>query len=335
MKTSLLKYLLPTLLLFLAAAAGPRTATGQEGFFSLFGPFTGNRQAILTARGYYYPRQKVRVQEAGFEEYRGETSIILPLSAGPDQEWAATVRASLRSLRTGALLPDTGERLPSELWDLSFGAVHRRRLENGFILGGQLSLNSPSDRPFSSWEEAAINLNGFLQIPAGGRDAWLFFLNYSSNREFLPHIPIPGAGYLYAPSRDFSLLAGVPLLFVNWVPTAGVKLRGFYFPIHTIFLGGEYGLGNGWKLFASWRWENDRYYRYERPDKDHRLFWYEQRLEGGLALETGSGVELSLSGGYAYDRFFFEGKRYADDRTENRIDISPGFFLSARASARF
>ncbi len=334
MKTALLRYLLAIPVLFLAAA-GPKPAAGQEGFFSWLAPFTGNRQAILTARGYYYPRQEVQVQETGFEEYRGETSIILPLPTGPGQEWAATVRTSLRSLKTGALLPDTGERLPSELWDLSFGAVHRRRLANGSILGGQLSLNSPSDRPFFSWRETMINLNGFLQIPAGGRDAWVFFLNYSSNREFLPHVPIPGAGYLHAPSRDFSLLAGLPLLFVNWAPAARVKFRGFYFPIHTIFLGGEYGLGSGWKLFASWRWDNDRYYRCGRPDKDHRLFWYEQRLEGGLALKTGSGVELSLAGGYAYDRFFFEGKSYADDRTKNRIDLTPGFFLSAHATARF
>ncbi len=319
----------------LLTAAGPGPAPAQEGFFRWLQPFTGNRQVTVAAEGDYYPRRDVREQETGFEEYRGETAIVLPLSAGPDREWAATVRASLRSIRTGAVLPDTGERLPSELWDLNFGTVHRRRLGNGWILGGQLSLASPSDRPFAGWDETAINLNGFLRIPAVGRDAWVFFLNYSSNREFLPHVPIPGAGYLHAPSRDFSLLAGIPLLFVNWSPAAGVKLRGFYFPIHTVFLGAEYSLGSGCKIFADWRWENDRYYRYGREDRDHRLFWYEQRLEAGLALEAGPGMELTLAGGYAYDRFFFEGKSYEDDRTENRINLAPGIFLSARAAARF
>ncbi len=46
-------------------------------------------------------------------------------------------------------------------------------------------------------------------------------------------------------------------------------------------------------------------------------------------------MELTLAGGYAYDRFFFEGKIYEDNRTENRINLAPGFFISARATARF
>jgi len=324
-----------TLACLLSAAGAAGSARGQDGVFRWFGPFTGKEEIAVSLRGEHYPRERVREQDTGFEENRSETSILFPLSAGPGREWTATGRIGLRSIRSGAILLDTGERLPSELWDLSFGAVHRRRLANGWILGGNLSLDSPSDRPFSGWDETAINLNGFLRIPSGRSDAWVFFLNYSSNREFAPHVPIPGAGYLYAPSRDFSFLAGVPLLFVNWSPAAGVKLRGFYFPIHTVFLGGEYELGSGWKLFASWRWENDRYYRYGRADRDHRLFWYEQRLEAGLTLEAGPGMELTLSGGYAYDRFFFEGTSYEDDRTENRINLSPGFFISARAAARF
>ncbi len=315
-----------------AAAAG--SAAGQEGFFRWFGPFTGEREVSVETRGELYPREKVRKQGGGFEENRGEVGLLVPLAAGPESEWAAAARASLRSIRTGAVLPDTGERFPSELWDLSLGAVHRRRLDNGWIVGGNLALASPSDRPFSGWDQTSVNFNGFLRLPSGRTNAWLFFLNYASNREFAPHIPIPGAAYLYAPSRDFSALLGAPLLFVNWKPAARISLRGFYFPIHTVFLGGEYELGSGWKLFASYRWENDRYYRYGRENKDHRLFWYEQRMETGVALDTGAGIELALAGGYAWDRFFFEGKSYGDDRTDNRLDISDGFFLSARFQGR-
>jgi len=320
-------------LLLAASAAGG--AAGQDGFFRWFQPLTAEQKVGVSARAEHYPRQRVREQGGGFGEDRGEISLSIPLASGPAAEWAATARAGCRSIRTGALLPDTGERFPSELWDLNFGTVHRRRLGNGWIAGGQFSLASPSDRPFSGWDQTSISLNGFLRVPAGRRDAWVFFLNYASNREFAPHVPIPGAGYLHAPSRDFSALLGVPLLFVNWRPAGNLSFRGFYFPIHTVFLGGEYGLGDGWKVFASWGWENDRYYRYDREDRDHRLFWYEQRLEGGVAVEAGGGLDLTLSGGYAYDRFFFEGKSYGDGRTDNRINLAPGLFISARAAARF
>jgi len=311
------------------------TARGQEGFFRWFQPFTGEREISVEAGGEYASRGEVRKQETGYEETRGVFSLLVPLAAGPESEWAATARTSLRSIRTGAILPDTGESFPPELWDLSLGAVHRRRLDNHWIVGGNLTLASPSDRPFSGWDQTSVNFNGFLQVPSGRSNAWLFFLNYASNREFAPHVPIPGAAYLYAPSRDFSALLGAPLLFVNWRPAGRLNLRGFYFPIHTVFLGGEYELGGGWKLFSSYRWENDRYYRYGREKREQRLFWYEQRLETGIAWSTGSGIELALSGGYAWDRFFFEGKNYGDDRTDNRLDISDGPFLTARFRARF
>jgi hypothetical protein len=325
---------LMALAVFLSVAAA-RIGFGQEGFFRWFQPLRGGEKISVVAGGEHYPREEVRGQTTGFEETRGELAIFIPLDSAPDREWAATVRSRVRSIRTGAVLPDTGERFPSELWDLSFGAVHRRRLANGWIAGGQLSLTSPSDRPFSGWDETAILLNGFLRIPSGERNAWVFLLNYSSNREFLPHVPIPGAAYLYTPSRDFSVLAGVPLLSVNWRPVSRLTLRGFYFPIHTVFLGAEYSLDPGWKLFASWRWENDRYYRAGREDEDQRLFWYEQRLEAGISITAGAGIELALAGGYAYDRFFFEGKSYSNDRTKNRLNISDGLFVTTRVQGRF
>lgn len=324
-------------LLVLAAFWSALTAAdsaGQENFFRWFQPLRGGEKISVVAGGEYYPRERIRDQGTGFEETRGEAAIFIPLDSEPDREWAATVRTGVRSIRSGAVLPKTGESFPAGLWDLSFGVVHRRRLANGWIAGGNLALASPSDRPFSGWDETAALLNGFLRIPSEERNAWVFFLNYSSNREFLPHVPIPGAAYLWAPSRDFSLLAGVPLLSVNWKPADRLSLRGFYFPIHTVFLGGEYSLGSGWKVFADWRWENDRYYRCGREDRNHRLFWYEQRLETGISVEAGAGIELSLAGGYAYDRFFFEGESYSKDRTENRLDIADGFFLAARLRGR-
>ncbi len=319
-------------LLLAAGAAGD--AAGQDGFFRWFQPLRSDEQVSIAAEAEYYPRENIRKQGTGFKDVRGELSMVLPLDSNADREWAATLRTGVRSLGTGAVIPGTGESFPAELWDLNFGLVHRRRLSNGGTVGGQLSLTSPSDRPFASWEETAILLNGFFRLPAGERNSWVFFLNYSSNREFLPHVPIPGAAFLYAPSRDFNLLAGAPLLSVNWKPADRLSLRGFYFPIHTVFVGSEYSLGAGWKIFADWRWENDRYYRANREDKDHRLFWYEQRLEIGFSVEPAPGFELALAGGYASDRFFFEGESYSKDRTENRIDIADGPFLTAHLRGR-
>jgi hypothetical protein len=45
-------------------------------------------------------------------------------------------------------------------------------------------------------------------------------------------------------------------------------------------------------------------------------------------------VGFQLAGGYAFDRFAFEGESYSD-RRENRIDIDAGPFVAARVSVRF
>jgi hypothetical protein len=82
------------------------------------------------------------------------------------------------------------------------------------------------------------------------------------------------------------------------------------------------------------RWENDQYYRAEREDKDDRLFWYEKRLEAGIKLRSAGDLEVVLSGGYSFDRFFFEGESYDDDRTDNRVDVGNGPFIAVRAGIK-
>jgi len=44
-------------------------------------------------------------------------------------------------------------------------------------------------------------------------------------------------------------------------------------------------------------------------------------------------VGFELAGGYAFDRFYFEGENYSD-RHDNRIDVGAGPFVSARLNVR-
>jgi len=312
----------------------PLSVFGQDGFFRIFEPMTGNKKISLSGSGSFNRREQVKDQETELDDSRWETSIFIPVDQTREREWTAVARVGLRDINTRALLPDTGDAVPSELWDLQFGASHRRRLSGDWVIGGDLFFSSPSDRPFYGWDEMAIMLNGYLTIPAANRDSWVFFLNYSTNREFLPHVPIPGAAYFYAPSRDFNALVGIPLVFINYSPLSGLNFRAFYFPIHSIYAGCEYSLSELVGIFASFRWENEQYYRAAREDKDDRLFWYEKRLEAGIKLRATSNLEVTVSGGYSFDRFFFEGESYDDDRTDNRVDVGDGPFIGARAGLK-
>ncbi len=285
-------------------------------------------------QGEYSPAQAVTDQDADLGWGRHQARLFVPLEQTDRSEWAFTAHGRLFALDTGAVLPATGDRLPSELWNLGFGVNHRRRFDNDWIVGGNLSLLTPSDRPYYGWDEMAVLLNGFLRVGAGEKNAWVFFLNYSTNREFLPHVPIPGAGYWYNPSRDFSVLAGIPLLLADFSPADGLKLRCFYFPIHTVYAGMEVRVLGPLNLFGSFSWENEEYFRAAREDRRDRLFYYEKRLTAGLKCVFERRLELTLSGGYAFDRFFFEGRDY-DDRVANRVEFGDGPFFALRGDYRF
>jgi len=312
----------------------PSPGLAQPELARWLAPFGPEAPVSVGYQGEYSPSRPVADQDADLGWGRHQARLFVPLERTDRSEWAFTAHGRLFALDTGAVLPDTGGRLPSELWNLGFGVNHRRRFDNDWIAGGNLSLLTPSDRPYYGWAEMAVLLNGFLRVPAQEENAWVFFLNYSTNREFLPHVPIPGAGYWYSPSRDFSALVGIPLLLADFSPAAWLRFRCFYFPIHTIYVGMEARVLGPLNLFAAFSWENEEYFRAGRADPKDRLFFYEKRLTAGLKCGLGQKLELTLAGGYAFDRFFFEGRDY-DDRMENRVEFGDGPFFTLRGDYRF
>ncbi len=311
-----------------------RSARAQDGISSWFRELGGESKVRLGAGLEHSPRRKVKDQESGLEWTGYQADFFLPFHQDKNQEWVLLGGVSYFDIQTAAILPESGDAFPDQLWDLDLGLLHRRRLANRWTLGINLSVSSPSDQPFYGWDETAIQLNGFLKIPAAARNAWVVFLNYSSNREFLPHVPIPGGGYLYAPSRKLTALIGVPLVFINYRPFPRLTLKGSYFPIHSVSAGGELECFRSLVLFTGFKWVNVRYFRAAREDKADRLFLYEKKLETGCKIRPGPDLEVKIAGAYVFDRFFFEGEGY-DDRLDNRVEIDNGYIFSARLQTAF
>jgi hypothetical protein len=233
---------------------------------------------------------------------------------------------------TDAVLPD-GRPFPDELWDVSVGAAYRRRFDNGWIGGVRVSLNSPSDEPFNSWDEMALRAAAFLQVPQGPRDAWLFSLHYSTTREFLPYIPFPGIAYFYNPNENFQALFGIPLA-LRYRPTDAVILEFAYAPITNVRARLAVRPWQATELFVAYAWEHEAYFLVDRPDKDDRFFSYSQRVSVGARFGPFRGIRVEVAGGYVFDRFYFEGENYGD-RDQNRIDVDSGPFVTARLDVRF
>ena len=270
--------------------------------------------------------------DLSFARYR--LDALVPLAQSADAETALTSTVEIMDLATRARLLDARAPLPDHLYDVSLGGFHRRRLDNDWIAGLLLSVGSASDKPFDSRHETSLSATATLQLPIDEHNSHLFFLNYAGNREWLPHVPIPGYAWSHRPSRDFNLLLGLPMSAVTWRPADKWLLEARYFVPRTVHAAVNYELTDDLVLYTGFDWRNDRWLRAERSDHDDRLFYYEKKVAAGVRLNLWHNLSLDLHAGYGFDRFFFEGEDY-DDRSDSRISLSDGLFVGARAGLQF
>lgn len=254
---------------------------------------------------------------------RRDLRLTAPIYRDDRREWSLFGGIGVTELDTNARFPDTFDRLPDSLWNLRIGANYRERFDNDSTLGINGSVGSPSDRPFASGDEIAVNASGYLRIPHGERNAWMVLLNFSNNRDFAPNVPLPGLAYHYLPSDNFSLLAGVPFAAIRWKPTDRWTVEASYFIPRNVHASIAFEPTDAVKLFAGFDWSNQRFFRHDRRDDDDRLFYFEKRLEAGLQWDIDQRVTLEAAGGWAFDRFLFEGEDYGD-RGDNRVGVSDG-----------
>ncbi|MGH7324429.1 MAG: hypothetical protein ACREJ9_07260 [Candidatus Rokuibacteriota bacterium] len=291
----------------------------------------------LMTRGDYgwtfYPDERVSGQETDFSLTQHRVSLFAPLWQDSQDEWSVSASLRLQEFDTRAVLPDTGDSFPEELWDARLGVTYRHRFDNGWIAGGNVTVGSASDRLFDSSDELIIRATGFLRVPSGERNAWFFTLNYVNHYEAFAGLPLPGVAYVYAPSDRLQAIIGVPFSAIEFRPLEKTTFQLTYVPIRRVRVRVTQQVFRPLRVYAGFDWDHDLYLRADRPDKDDQLFYYEKRLTLGARFDLRHfGIEAL--GGYAFDRFYFEGESYSD-RRDNRIDVGAGPFVSIRASIRF
>ncbi len=127
---------------------------------------------------------------------------------------------------------------------------------------------------------------------------------------------------------------GLPFSWGQWKVTEKLTVLSAYLIPRTVHAKISYELVDGLALYGGFDWQNQRWFRADRADNDDRLFYYEKKAALGLRWELIKNWTIDLQGGYGFDRFFFEGEEY-DDRGDNRISLSDGFFIGVQTGMRF
>ena len=333
------KILLPVILFALAAAflvlgrADP--AAAQAELVQWVDPTLGKMMGRGDYRIQFYSDERVEGQNTRLELTQHNWTLVTPLFQNSTDELGMSARLRYQDYDTEARLPDTGQRLPSELFDARAGLSYRHKFANDWILGGSLTVGSASDKPFHSEDELIVRAGALLRVPSGSRNAWLYSLTYASDADVfgMRHIPIPGVAYVYSPSTAFTAVIGFPFSSVEYKPFESVTLEASYFPVRTVRARATWAIFRPLRVFLGFDSDHDSYYLADRRDKDDQLFYYEKRITGGMRFDLRH-VGIELTGGYVFDRFYFEGERYSE-RNENRFNVDDGTFISGRISFRW
>ncbi len=315
-------------LLGLAAAATAQDAR------SWLNPRLGHRKAELTYSFRSHCDRDVEYQNRGLGMDQYRLDVNAPVYQDERQEWVLSAGYGGWDIDTDAVLPDTGDGFPTCLHDVRVGASYRTKLDNDWIWGAGAYVGSPSDDPFHSGDEVSVSARGFVRIPHGERNAFLVFLAFSNVRDFAQYIPLPGAAYHWRPTDRLSILAGAPVSSVQWRPTDKLTITGRYMLLRNIHARIGYEVVDNCEIYGLFEWDNDEFFRYDRPDDDDRLHHYEKRLGGGVKINLTDDLTLDLSAGWAFDRMWFEGEDF-DERGQNRLDLDDGLYVGAVVSFRF
>jgi hypothetical protein len=323
--------------LFVVAIALARAtpAEAQAELLQWVDPTLGKMMGRGDYRIQLYSDERVDGQPTRLDLTQQNFTLVTPLFQSSTDELAMSARLRHQNYDTEARLPDSGQRLPEELWDARAGVSYRHKFANDWILGGSLTVGSASDQPFHSEDELIVRAATLLRVPSGPRNAWLYSLIYVSDAEIfnMRHIPIPGIAYFYSPSDAFKAVIGFPFTSVEYKPFQSVTLEASYFPVRTVRARATWAIFRPLRVFVGFDADHDRYYLADRGDKDDQLFYYEKRITGGMRFDLRH-VGVEITGGYVFDRFYFEGEGYSE-RTENRFGVGDGTFISGRLSFRW
>lgn len=325
-------FALATVLLVLGRAA---PASAQAELIQWVDPTLGEMMGRGDYRIQFFSDEAVQDQNARHDLVQHNFTFVTPLYQDTRDEWSVSARLRYQEYETQAVLPDSGQRFPRELWDARAGLSYRHKFDNDWILGGNITFGSASDKPFHSEDELILRVSGLLRVPSGERNAWLFSLTYASDIEIfgLRHVPLPGIAYLWVPSDKWKIVIGVPFTSIEYKPIEQVSLSASYFPARTFRVRAMWAIFRPLRVFLGFDADHDTYYLADRGDKDDQFFQYEKRVTAGMRFDLRH-VGIELTGGYIFDRFYFEGERYSE-RNENRINVDDATFVGARVSFRW
>lgn len=290
-------------------------------------PYGSNAPVSLGA--FWAPATPVVGQPATLGMNAEFARVGVPLVRPQEGEplWLGIAKFGRLELATEAVLPDSGEAVPSQFWLIETGLTHIRPLDDGGTLGGTFLFGTASDQPYAAGRDLTLMAVGFWQKPAANRrDDWSFSVFYSPTSQ-LPY-PLPGVAYVWKPDDTLEAKIGLPG-GIEYRPDDNWEFSLNYFPLVNVAAVVRRRLTDQASLFATYRTDTQIYFLADRLIDDERFYVFDQRAAIGLERQLGGGFALESTVSYLFDRTLFQGTSFSSGR-QDVIDFDPGIALAVQ-----
>jgi hypothetical protein len=290
-------------------------------------PYGSNAPVSLGA--FWAPPTPVVGQQATLSMNAEFARVGAPLMVPREGEplWLGIAKFGRLELATEAVLPDSGERVPSQLWLVETGVTHIRPQDDGGTLGGTFLFGTASDQPYAAGRDLTLMAVGFWQKPAAnGRDDWSFSVFYSPTSQ-LPY-PLPGVAYVWKPDDTLEAKIGLPG-GIEYRPNDDWELSLTYFPLVNVAAVARRRLSEQASLFATYRTDTQIYFLADRLIEEDRFFVFDQRAAIGVERRLAGGFSLESTVSYLFDRTLFQGTSFSSGRRDV-VDFDPGIALAVQ-----
>ncbi len=293
-------------------------------------PASSFRQAApLAMGGFWAPAVPVQGQPADLAMNSQFARVAMPIGTPAEGKpiWLGISKFGRLELATDAILPDSGQPIPRQLWLVETGFMHIRPLAGGATIGGTFLIGSASDRPYAAGRDLTLMAIAFYNRPAKNeRDEWNFGLFYSPTSQ-LPY-PLPGLAYVWRPSEEIEAKIGLPG-GLEYRPTEDWSFSVGYTPLVNVNAIARRRLGEQLSAIAFYRTDTEIYFLADRVRDDERFYVFNQRAAVGIERVLTRGFALELTANYLFDRKLFQGTNFTSGRTDV-VNFDPGLGLSAQ-----
>jgi hypothetical protein len=272
--------------------------------------------APLSIGGFWAPAVGVDGQPDRLAMNAEYARVAVPIGIPAEGKplWIAIAKFGRLEFATDAVLPDSGQAIPGQLWLVETGFMHVRPLAGGGSIGGSFLFGSASDRPYAAARDLTLMTVGFYNRPAANdRDEWSYSLFYSPTSQ-LPY-PLPGIAYVWRPSEVFEAKIGLPPS-LEYRPTDDWTFTANYFPLVNFNVTARRRLTDTLSLLAFYRSDTEIYFLADRVQDDQRFYVFDQRAAVGLEQTLGKGFTLEATAAYLFDRTLFQGTSFSSGRTD-------------------